>query len=50
MLAAYIMKRLNSRLDSVISISQVAYQKNRSTTEPIFATKLIIESTISSTN
>ena len=29
-------------------ISQAAYRKNRSTTEHVFATKLIIERTISS--
>ena len=44
------MKRINSRLDSAIPISQAACCKNRSTTEPVFATKLIIERTISSTD
>ena len=44
------MKRINSRLDSAIPISQAAYRKNRSTTEHVFATKLIIERTISSTD
>ena len=42
------MKRINSRLDSAMPISQAAYRKNRSTTEHVFATKLIIERTISS--
>ena len=37
------MKRNNSRLDSAIPISQAEYRKNRSTTEHVFATKLIIE-------
>ena len=41
---------MNSRLDSAIPISQTAYRKNRSTTEHIFATKLIIERTVSSTD
>ena len=41
MLAACIMKRINSRLDSAIPISQAAYRKSRSTTEHVFATKLI---------
>ena len=40
------MKRNNSRLDSAIPISQAEYRKNRSTTEHVFATKLIIEITI----
>ena len=42
------MKRINPRLDSAISMSQAAYHKNRSTTEHVFATKLIIERRISS--
>ena len=41
------MKRINSRL---YSYPQAAYHKNRSTTEFVFATKLIIERTISSTD
>ena len=49
-LAVCIMKRNNSRLDSAIPMSQAAYHKNRSTTEHVFATKLIIERTISSTD
>ena len=44
------MKRNNLRLDYAIPISQAAYRKNRSTTEDVFATKLIIERTISSTD
>ena len=40
------MKRINSRLDTAIPISQAAYRKNRSTTEHVFATKLVIERTI----
>ena len=46
-LAVCAMKRINSRLDSAIPMSQAAYRKNRSTTEHVFATKLIIERTIS---
>ena len=46
-LAVCIMKRINSRLDSAIPISQAAYRKNRSTIERVFVTKLIIERTIS---
>ena len=49
-LAVCIMKRINSRLDSAIPMSQAAYRKNRSITEHVFATKLIIERTISSTD
>ena len=44
------MKTINSILDSAIRISQAAYRKNGSATEHIFATKLIIERTISSTD
>ena len=47
-LAVCVMKRINSRLDSAMPISQAAYRKNRSTTEHVFATKLIIERKISS--
>ena len=43
------MKRTNSRLDSAIPISQAAYRRSRSRTEHVFATKLKIERTISST-
>ena len=50
LLAVCIMKRINSRLDSAIPMSQAAYRKNRSTTEHVFATKLIKERTISSTD
>ena len=50
LLAVCIMKRINSRLDSAIPISQAAYRKNRLATEHAFATKLIIERTISSTD
>ena len=49
-LAVCILKRINSRLDPAIPISQATYCKNRSTTEHVFATKLIIETTISSTD
>ena len=42
-LAVCVMKRINSRLDSAMPISQAAYRKNRSTTEHVFATKLIID-------
>ena len=49
-LAVCIMKRINSRLDSATPISQAAYRKNRSTAEHVFATKLIIERAISSTD
>ena len=43
-------KRINSRLESPIPISQAAYRENRSTTEHVFLTKLIVERTISSTD
>ena len=48
LLAVCIMKRINSRLDSAIPISQAAYRKNRSTTEHVFGIKLIIERTMPS--
>ena len=44
------MKRISSRLESAIPISQAAYRKNRSTTEHVFATKLMIKRIISSTD
>ena len=44
------MKRINLRLDSAIPISQAVYRKNRSTREHVFATKLIIERTLSSSD
>ena len=43
-------KRINSRLESPIPISQAAYRENRSTTEHVFLTKLIVERTILSTD
>ena len=49
-LAICIMKRINDRIDAEIPINQAAYRKNRSTTEHVFATKLIIERTITSKN
>ena len=50
-LAVCILKRINSRLTSVLPISQAAYRKNRSTTEEhVFATKLILKRRISSTD
>ena len=49
-LAICIMKRIGCRIDAKIPISQAAYRKNRSTTEHVFGTKLIIERTISSKN
>ena len=43
-LAVCMLKRINSRLTSVLPISQAAYRKNRSTTEEhVFATKLILK-------
>ena len=50
MLAVCIMKRTNSKLDSAIPISQAANRKNSLTAEHVFAAKLIIERTISSTD
>ena len=45
-----VLKRVNSRLDSAIPIFSVAYCKDRSTKQHVFATKLITERTISSSN
>ena len=44
------MKRINSRLDTAIPISQAAYRQNTSTTEHLFVTKLITERTVSPTD
>ena len=41
-------KKINLRLDSAILISQTTYHKNRSTTEHVFPTKLIVEGRIPS--
>ena len=49
-LAICIMNIIGSRIDAEIPINQAAYRKNRSTTEHVFGTKLIIERTISSKN
>ena len=44
------MKRINSRLDPAISISQAAYRKNLPTTEHLLPNKLITERTVSPTD
>ena len=49
-LAICLMKRIGPKLDDEIPISQAAYRKDRSTTEHVFSTKLIIERTITSKN
>lgn len=46
-LAVYFMCRIDDRLDAEISPTQVAYQKYRSVTEHVFATKMDIERKIS---
>jgi hypothetical protein len=49
-LAICLMKRTNSRIDNQLPPTQAAYRKGRSTTEHVFATKLVIERTITSKN
>ena len=49
-LAACIMSRIKTRLDYQIPSSQAAYRPKRSTTEHVFACKLVIERTISAKN
>ena len=49
-LAVCLMKLRNPRIDKELPPSQAAYRKGRSTTEHVFATKLIIERTITSKN
>ena len=49
-LAICLMKRIGPRIDQEIPINQAAYRKNRSTTEHVLGTKLIIERTITSKN
>ena len=49
-LAACITKRIKDRLEAEIPPSQAAYRPNRSTTEHVFTSKLIIEITITARN
>ena len=49
-LAVCLMKLRIQRIDKELPPSQAAYRKGRSTTEHVFATKLIIERTITSNN
>ena len=42
------MNRIEQKLDNEIPPSQAAYRKGRGTTEHVFATKLIIDRTITS--
>lgn len=49
-LAVCIMKRIGVKMDEEIAISQAAYRKGRSTTEHVFATKIVIERTITAKN
>ena len=49
-LAVFIMDRVVSRLDHETPITQAAYRKERSTTEPVFAAKMAIERTTNARN
>ena len=49
-LAVAIMIRIGERMDHEIPISQAAYRKERSTTEHVFAVKMIIERTLNAKN
>ena len=50
LLAICLCNRTNDRIDQEIPIQQAAYRKGRSTTEHVFATKLIIERIMSTEN
>ena len=47
-LASCLCKRTNTRIDGEIPVQQAAYRPGRSTTEHVFATKLIIERILAS--
>ena len=49
-LAICMMNRIGGRLDAEIPLSQAAYRKGRSTTEHVFAVKLVAERTITSSS
>ena len=49
-LAACLMKRIKHKLDVETPHSQAAYRKNRSTTEHVLATKLMIDRTLTAKN
>ena len=49
-LAVCIMGRIGVKMDEETPISQAAYRQGRSTTEHVFATKLVIERTITAKN
>lgn len=49
-LALCLCKRTNSRVDAEIPIQQAAYRKGRSTTEHVFAIKMVIERTLMAKN
>ena len=50
LLAICLCKRTNKRIDDQIPMKQAAYRNGRSTTEHVFAIKLLIERIISSQN
>ena len=49
-LAVFIMDQVGSRLDHKTPITQIAYRKERSTTEHVFAAKMAIEGTTNGKN
>ena len=44
------MNRISQRINTLIPVSQTAYRAGRSTTENVFAFKILIEKAISMTN
>ena len=49
-IAICLRERIIDRVDAKIPLSQAAYRSGRSTTEHVFATKMMVEKSISSTN
>ena len=50
LLAIYMIRRCSNRLSTKIPIEQAAYQAGRSTTEQVFAIKMLVEKAITSSN
>ena len=48
LLASCFIKRISDKIDSMIPLSQAAYRKGRSTTEHVFAMKILCEKAITS--
>ena len=48
LLATCFIKRISDKIDSIIPLSQAAYRKGRSTTEHVFAMKILCQKAITS--